>query len=153
MLRPAGSITSVVTGDVRAVLAALVATTILVAGCAADDPRRAEAAEQLEAPPEWTEQVRRNFRSTPICFGTGCTSFRVEWSAQEPPGRRDLLTAAATADWTSTEIGERCTAPEPGSEPGPYCTLTARSGEIHLTLWASLEPLKDPPWRITLLAE
>ena len=130
-----------------------VAVMALAAGCAADDPRRAKAAEQMEAPPEWTEQVRRHFRATPICFGTGCTSFRVEWSAQEPLGRQDLLSAAATADWAGTEIDEQCATPGPGSEPGPYCTLTARSGEVQLTLWASFEPLKDPPWRITLLSE
>ena len=28
---------------------------MLAAGCAKDDPRRAEAADQLVAPPEWTE--------------------------------------------------------------------------------------------------
>ena len=134
-------------------LAALLAATILAAGCAADDPRRAEAAELLTAPPEWTEHVRRNFRATPICIGTDCTSFRVGWSAQEPPGRQDLLSAAATANWTDTDIDGQCPVPEPDTDPGPYCTLTARSDEIRLTLWASFEPPKQPPWRITLFAE
>ncbi len=132
---------------------AVIAAAMLAAGCAADDPRRAEAAEQFVAPPEWTEQVRRDFRAGLLCTGTGCTSFRVEWSSEEPPGRQDLLSAAVGAGWTGTDIDEQCPAPEPDDEPGPYCTLTARSGEVHLTLWASYEPLKEPPWRITLLAE
>ena len=126
---------------------------MLAAGCAKDDPRRAEAAEQLVAPPEWIEEVRRSFRADVLCIGTGCTSFRVEWSTQEPPGRQDLLSAADGAGWTGADIDKQCPAPEPDDEPGPYCTLTARSGDVHVTLWTSYEPPKEPPWRITLLTE
>ena len=147
----AGRVGSLLAGAV--VAAAVVAAAMLVAGCAADDPRRAEAAEQLVAPPEWTEEVRRSFRADVLCIGAGCTSFRVEWSSDEPLGRQDLLSAAAGAGWTGSDIDGQCPAPEPDGEPGPYCTLTARSDEVHLTLWASHEPRKEPPWRVTLLAE
>ena len=135
--------------SVRAVL--LVA--LLLSGCASHDPERETVAGQLTAPPEWTDQVRTEMRTGFLCLGSGCTAFRVEWSAETPPSAEDLLSVAGTAGWNRTEIDEPCPPPAPDDEPGPYCTLTATVDGVDLTLWSSYEPRKSPPWRITLLAE
>lgn len=93
----------------------------------------------------------QEFSCYPDLHRHGLHGIRVEWSSEAPPGRQDLL--AAGAGWADTDIDRQCPAPEPDDEPGPYCTLAARSGDVHLTLWTSHEPPKEPPWRITLLAE
>ncbi|WP_419554601.1 hypothetical protein [Candidatus Poriferisodalis sp.] len=133
--------------------AAALLAVLVVAGCAPSDPARAVAADELTAPPEWAEQARGELRTDFLCTGTGCTSYRVEWSAQDPPEAEDLRSAATGAGWDRIDIDEPCPPPPPDTEPGPYCTLTATSGDVALTLWTSYVPRKDPPWRITLLAE
>ncbi len=110
-------------------------------------------ADQLTAPPAWTVQARTEMRTDFLCVGSGCTTFRVEWSAKAPPSAEDLLSAAGTAGWDRIDVDEPCPPPAPDDEPGPYCTLTATVDDVDLTLWSSHEPRKSPPWRVTLLAE
>ncbi len=96
----------------------------------------------------WAEQARDELRTDFLCSGTGCTSYRVEWSVQDPPEAGDLRSAATGAGWDRIDIDRPCTPPPLDTEPGPVGSRRAVAPRAHRRALTQLSNAVRSIWRL-----